>query len=135
MPFQPGASGNPKGRRVELEMAEVRILARQHTQEAVERLYFWSMSDDPRASVAASIALLDRGWGRPSQSVELNGEVEIRDKRREIEAMVEALEQPGAVQRSPTGALVFNVPALVSEARTARGDGAGPPVLDTGTSP
>ena len=43
--------------------------------ESIERLAFWMRSDDPRASVMASDKLLDRGWGRPSQDVKLQGEL------------------------------------------------------------
>ncbi len=66
--FEKGKSGNPTGR--PKEYPEVRDLARQHTKMAVERLVHWAKSDDPRASVAASTALIDRGWGKPTQSVE-----------------------------------------------------------------
>ena len=63
--FKKGVSGNPGGR--PKEVAEVRRLARQYTACAINRLLHWAQSDDPRASVAASAALLDRAWGRPSQ--------------------------------------------------------------------
>lgn len=49
--------------------ANIKSLARKHTTEALERLAHWMRSDEPRASVAACIALLDRGWGKPSQPV------------------------------------------------------------------
>lgn len=66
--FQKGQSGNPTGR--PKEYPEVRDLARQHTAMAIKRLVHWAESDDPRASVAASTALIDRGWGKPSQPLE-----------------------------------------------------------------
>jgi hypothetical protein len=34
------------------------------------RSAFWMRSDNPRASVAAAQALLDRGFGKPQQSVD-----------------------------------------------------------------
>ena len=43
----------------------------QHTTEAIERLVFWMKSKDPRASVAAANSLLDRGYGRPAQLLDL----------------------------------------------------------------
>jgi hypothetical protein len=62
MPFKKGQSGNPGGR--PKEISEVKDLARAHTAAAIERLAHWMMSDDARASVAASAALLDRAWGK-----------------------------------------------------------------------
>jgi hypothetical protein len=71
MPWQKGKSGNPGGR--PREIAEVRGLARQHTAAAIKRLAHWMDSDDARASVAASVALLDRGWGRSPQAIAHTG--------------------------------------------------------------
>ena len=67
MPFKKGQSGNPGGRPKEND--EVRLLARQHTPAAIERLAFWLASDNAKASVSAASALLDRAWGRPPQAV------------------------------------------------------------------
>ena len=69
--FQPGQSGNPGGR--PKENAEVRDLARQYTEEAIERLAFWMQSDNAKATVSACQAILSRGWGTPMQAVELTG--------------------------------------------------------------
>jgi|SRR3954454_11217946 len=71
MPFVKGQSGNPGGRPKEIK--EVVELARQFTTTAILRLADWVNSDDPRASVAAAQALLDRGWGKPLQSKEHSG--------------------------------------------------------------
>ena len=83
MPFQKGVSGNPSGRRVEVEQAEVRSLARQYTVEAVARLAEIMRSGDTRASAAASVALLDRGWGRPGTSLEVSGTQILPSEERE----------------------------------------------------
>jgi hypothetical protein len=68
--FKPGRSGNPKGRR-SLD-ADVTELAKAHTEEAIERLVHWMRSSDAKASITAAIALLNRGWGKPTQVAELN---------------------------------------------------------------
>ena len=73
MPFKKGQSGNPGGR-IGVPK-EVRELARTHTGDAVNRLVFWMNSDDPRASVAASNSLLDRGYGKPVAPIELDHHV------------------------------------------------------------
>jgi hypothetical protein len=75
----------------------------------------------------AAEILLNKRLPAAATQVNVAQTIEVRDKRREIDAMVEALLSPGAVQRSPTGAPLLNLPAVVSEARTARPDGAGPP--------
>ena len=67
MPFQKGQSGNPGGR--PKGAGEVKSTAREYTQESIERLVHWMRSDDARASVPASNALLDRGWGKPAQAI------------------------------------------------------------------
>lgn len=67
MAWVKGQSGNPGGR--PKEDAELRKLARAHTQEAIERLAFWLHSDNAKASVSAANALLDRGYGKPTQPI------------------------------------------------------------------
>ena len=58
---------------------DIRSLARSHTQLAIRTLVGIaaqrSASDSSR--VAAATALLDRGWGKPKQELELNQEVTI----------------------------------------------------------
>lgn len=72
MAFKKGQSGNPGGRPKEND--EVKRLAREYTQESIERLVFWMRSDNPKASVGASISLLDRGYGKPAQMIHGPGE-------------------------------------------------------------
>jgi hypothetical protein len=70
-PFQPGQSGNPGGR--PRAVAEVVELARAHTVTAMQTLV--EIATNKKASsparVAAADAILDRGWGKAAQVVEL----------------------------------------------------------------
>ena len=67
-----GQSGNPGGRPT--GFAVMRDLARQKTEKAINTLV--SVMDGrkspPNAQVAAAVALLDRGWGRPPQAMEFS---------------------------------------------------------------
>lgn len=63
--FQPGQSGNPGGKPKNGQ--DVVHLARTFTRKAIYRL--GDMLDDPRYAVPAAVALLDRGWGKPLQTV------------------------------------------------------------------
>lgn len=68
-PFQKGISGNPGGRPKVL--GDVQELARQKSPEAIETLSK-IMQDEkaaPAARVAAANALLDRGFGKPTQPI------------------------------------------------------------------
>ncbi|MDI6824722.1 MAG: hypothetical protein QME87_10275 [Bacillota bacterium] len=66
-----GSTPNPGGR--PKEIAEVRELARQHTEEAISVLVEIMLDPEAKhaARVAAANALLDRGWGRPQQALEV----------------------------------------------------------------
>ncbi len=68
-PFKKGQSGNPGGRPAAI--AEVRDLAREQTEKSVKALVTIrdSKKAPPAARVAAANSLLDRGWGRPAQTI------------------------------------------------------------------
>lgn len=67
--FQPGVSGNPGGR--PKGWKQFREACRGHTDEALETLVSLMRceKEDGRVRLAAACALLDRGWGRPTQPV------------------------------------------------------------------
>jgi hypothetical protein len=75
--FKKGTSGNPGGK--PKAIVEVQTLAREHSREAIEGLVriLRDEKTPPAAVVAAANALLDRAWGRPSQSVEHTGQVNM----------------------------------------------------------
>jgi hypothetical protein len=68
-PFQKGISGNPGGRPKVL--GDVQELARHKSPEAITTLA--NITNDekapPAARVAAANALLDRGYGKPTQPI------------------------------------------------------------------
>jgi hypothetical protein len=63
MRFEKGRSGNPGGR--PKEYGEIRDLARQHTDLALQTLAeIAAHGENESARVSAANALLDRGWGK-----------------------------------------------------------------------
>jgi hypothetical protein len=61
--FLPGRSGNPAGRPQGIE-----ALAREHTAAAIGALV--KALENPKERVPAAVALLNRGWGLPRQTIE-----------------------------------------------------------------
>lgn len=67
--FKPGVSGNPGGLPREVRIA--RKLAAQMSPKAIKTLEKWMDSDDARASIAACMAILERGLGKAAAMREL----------------------------------------------------------------
>ena len=75
--------GRPKGA-PNKSTAEVKALASVYTEAAIKRLADWMRSDEPKASVAAANALLDRAHGKPSQSLDANLTHNLSDELRDL---------------------------------------------------
>lgn len=72
-PFQKGQSGNPSG--LPKDLREVINLARQHTATAINALAEIAQNGSSEAAViSASEALLNRAWGKPRDTVEIQGQ-------------------------------------------------------------
>jgi hypothetical protein len=76
-------------------LAEVRDLARQHTEAAIGTLValMRHAKTPPAARISAASILLDRAWGKPAQALEHTG---------------------------PEGERLFPPPAMLSDAQLAR---------------
>lgn len=57
--------------------ADIRSLARSHTDTAIRTLVgiMNQSKASPAARVAAAVAVLDRGWGKPQQALDLTHDV------------------------------------------------------------
>lgn len=90
--FKKGQSGNPGGR--SKEQKELRVLAREYTDQAVRTLA--SIMADKKANsgarVSAAQVLIERGWGKPLQQVEVKRTPLDEFTPDELRAVAEALE-------------------------------------------
>jgi hypothetical protein len=69
--WQPGQSGNPKGR-PKLPV-DIRALAKERSLHAFRRIVELIDSDDERVALAAAKEVLDRAWGKASAADEDGG--------------------------------------------------------------
>jgi hypothetical protein len=71
MKWEKGMSGNPGGR-PKLELS-IRELAQENSVEALETLVHVMRTGRRGEQIVAANAILDRAYGRPTQSVEMSG--------------------------------------------------------------
>lgn len=75
--FKPGVSGNPNGRPKKAQ--QIVEKAQDNAEKALEALIKLMGSDDERVKLAAAMAILDRGLGKPKQTIEDGRKQEIGD--------------------------------------------------------
>lgn len=69
--FKPGQSGNPGGRpKKDERLRMIEDIAREHSEEAMLALLDEAKSGKGAPRVAAAVAILDRGWGKPVERSE-----------------------------------------------------------------
>ena len=102
-PGKPGGPGRPKKKAEEKAttiakkaIADVKAAAKECTEDAIKTLksVMKDGSKPAAARVGAAIAILDRGWGKPTQAVDANVSVLDRmtdDEQRALLAALEAL--------------------------------------------
>jgi hypothetical protein len=78
-PFQPGKSGNKSGRPAKTEEERtLEAMCKDKTPEALATiLAIMHSSQQDRAKLSAAQYVIDRGWGKAKESVELSGTVTL----------------------------------------------------------
>jgi len=74
MPFKPGESGNPGGKQRKSNKASG--MCRDNTDKAIQVLIDKLSSAKEDVQLKAAVEILNRGWGKPQEYVELSGDEE-----------------------------------------------------------
>ena len=77
--FKPGKSGNPGGRKPKTEEERtLEQMCKEKTPEALLTiLSIMAQSEQDRSKLAAAVYVIDRGWGKAKESVELSGMISV----------------------------------------------------------
>jgi hypothetical protein len=104
--FAPGISGNPGGR--PKLPAEMREIFQSRGPEAAEILVKHLRASDPRVSVAAAREILDRAYGKPVQSINVDREERIKliavvpEKAATTEEWLKLVGEQRVIEHQPT---------------------------------
>ena len=117
MAWVKGQSGNPGGRAKGVK--EVQDLARRYTTDAIQTLADICSSTEatPSARVSAAEVLLDRGWGKAAQKIELEGINQLPEHV--IDTLLAAFDAIEAEGLAATGATGNSGAAATAKADTA----------------
>lgn len=117
MPWVKGQSGNPGGK--PKGHKEVQDLARRYTTDAIQTLadICSNPTATPGARVSAAEVLLDRGWGKAPQKIELDGVNQLPEHV--IDALLAAFDAIEAEGLAAVGALGSSGSAQTTKAKVA----------------
>ncbi|MBV7475384.1 hypothetical protein [Pseudoxanthomonas sp. PXM05] len=78
--WEKGKSANPGGRspRMGPNGESLTELCRAHTVDAIKALseIMQQVTNEPKDRISAAVALLDRGWGKPKEAIDVEARVE-----------------------------------------------------------
>lgn len=95
---------------------DVRSAARRHTKLAIRRLKeICAKSKSDSAAAMAATALLDRGWGKPEQQVEITAKIPDTMSDAELNAELERIGRLIELQANPATQLLPDARAPASD--------------------
>lgn len=97
--FAPGRTGNPGGRPKKTEeMRRVEEAAKLYSQDALDALVDEARNGSGAPRVSASVALLDRAWGKPLERTEQGQPGDFRTREQLDADIIERATKLGIVQ-------------------------------------